>query len=1244
MKHGPGTVSWTLDAVGRCRGALRGLGLALLLSSDGLGAGPTAATWQEVPGGRWRRLPTVPPSPPGFTHLLPEATGVTFTNLLRPESEAANHNLLNGAGLALADADGDGWCDIFLCGLDSPSRLYRNLGQWRFEDVTSAAGLGEMPRYARGAVFAEVDGDGHPDLLVSFSGLGVRVYLNDGAGRFREAPAPELRANTGSTSLALADVDGDGDLDLYVTNYGENTIRSGARIATRMVGGTEQVIGRYRHRLKIIGGKLVEYGEPDVLYLNDGQGRFHAVSWTGGVFRDETGQPLAAAPWDLGLSAVFHDVNGDTHPDLYVCNDFQDPDRFWINDGRGGFQALPRVALRSTPHFSMAAAFADLDRDGRDELTVVDMLSPWHRLRMTQSAPDPPPIEHTREREPDRPQNRRNYLFWNRGDGTFADVAFYAGVAASDWSWTVTPLDADLDGYEDLFITNGHPYDTQDLDAIARTRQFSPAQRRDGRVMLDTFPPLRTPNRAYRNRGDLTFEEVGSAWGFAALEVSHGLALADLDNDGDLDLVLNCLNAPARLYRNNAAAPRVAVQLKGLPPNPHGIGARLILRHGAVQEQRVEMAAGGRYLSGDQPVTMFAAGSPSAVMELEARWRSGRVSLLADVRAGRLYEVDEAGARPASPPVPAAVPLAWFEDRSATLAHRHVEPAFDDFERQPLLPHKLSQAGPVVAWADLNGDGAEDLVIGASRHGRPALFLNDGKGNLQSAPVRSDALPDDLAAWAVWPRTDGLPALLAAVASYESELMTNPPLWTLRFEGGTGIFHAGPPLRPLERPARFNAAALCLGDLDGDGVPELFVGGRCQSGAYPMALPSRLFRAGPEGWEEIPGAAEVLAHVGLINDAVMADLPGEGRAVLALACEWGPVRVFRWTEGRLREVTTELGFSDRPGLWQSVAVGDFDGDGRLDLVTGNWGLNSRFQITRPGPWFLYHGDFFEDGTRGLIEAWQEPGSGRILPWLTLSLLERNLPGLRVRYPTHHAFASATVPEILGDFLPRVERLTVNTLASMLWLNRGERFEPRPLPPAAQWAPVFGLAAADFDGDGAVDLFLAQNFFGVPNRDSRLDSGRGLLLQGDGRGGFRPLSGSESGIVLYGEQRGCAVADFDGDGRPDLCVAQNGDRAGLFRNRIARPGLRVRLIGPPGNPAGVGARLRARCGNHWGPVHAVTAGGGYGSQPGLVSVLAASSPPSHVQVHWPGGRLQEIPVPSGVRELTVTWPRPPLARE
>src|SRR5581483_6522358 len=709
--------------------------------------------WEAGSYGRRAALPVPSQGAPGFTLMPPGETGVHFTNVLSDARATENQIRLNGAGVALGDVDGDGLCDIYLCGLENHNVLYRNLGNWRFEDVTEAAGVGCEGQYSTGATLADVDGDGHLDLLVNGIGTGTRLFINDGKGHFTESRNSGLLRKYGATTLALADIDGDGDLDLYVANYRAETVRTTGYMILR-AGEKMMIRPEDRDRLELSGdGHVLELGEPDALYLNDGHGHFTPVSWTDGRFRDEKGRALEKAPLDWGLTVVCRDLNGDGFPDLYVCDDFQTEDRIWLNDGHGNFRAAPPLTFRHTPSFSMCVDVADINRDGHVDLLVADMLSPRHSRRLMQLAETAPYLPAVGVYE-DRPQFDRNALQLNRGDGTFADIAPFAGLAATDWTWMGAFLDVDLDGYEDVLCTTSHAFDTQDLDAEARIRAAGPWPREKVPQKLLLYPRRSQPKQAFRNRGDLTFEDAAAAWGFNQIGVSQGMAFADLDNDGDLDVVVNNLNGVAGLYRNNSSAPRIAVRLKGNPPNTHGIGARieLIARAGEaggstqlVQSQ--EICAGGRYLSSDEPLRVFAADVTHALSNrwsqthpasmpmpgnihllLQVHWRSGRESIIDGPEPNYVYEIAESSARmglAGSSNPPPAKP--WFEDFSARLNHTHHEEPFDDFLRQPLLPRKLSQLGAGVGWFDFDRGGHEDLIIGSGKGGRMAVFHNDGK-------------------------------------------------------------------------------------------------------------------------------------------------------------------------------------------------------------------------------------------------------------------------------------------------------------------------------------------------------------------------------------------------------------------------------------------------------------------------------------------------------------------------------------
>jgi hypothetical protein len=1197
-----------------------------------------AGGWEAAPGYAWRLLNPRGTGKPGFTRQDPSATGVLFTNRLPDSLMVTNRVFENGSGLAAGDIDGDGLCDLYFCSLSGGNQLYRNLGNWHFQEITSQAGVACPGQASTGCVLADVDGDGDLDLLVSSLGGGTRLFINDGRGRFAEPADSGLVHEGGSTSMALGDIDGDGDLDLYVAHYRTTNWKDhppGVNPQARMVDGRVVVTPADRFlALPVRQGDnvvLLERGEPDLLYRNDGHGHFVKASWTDGTFLDAAGRPLAEEPREWGLSVMMRDFNGDGTLDLYVCNDFFfSRDQLWLNDGKGHFRAAPPLMLRNMSLSSMSLDVADINRDGFDDFFVADMLSrdPVSRQRQRSymlkgqlKIPATDPLY--------RPEVSRNTLQLNRGDGTYAEIAQFAGIEATEWTWSCAFLDVDLDGYEDLLITNGNEHDVLDADT---GRMISAAERSGSRGSMApgllAYPRLATPNLAYRNRHDLTFEDRSRDWGFDLEGVSHGMILADLDGDGDLDVVINNCNAAATLYRNDAPGSRVAVRLDGQRPNTQGIGARITVAGGPVVQSQT-LISGGRYLSSDDPMRVFAAGVPSSLVDITVEWPSGARSLVRQVPGDRGYRIAEP---PADAPRPAPTrtepPLTpLFTDVSDRAAWRHPGSAYDDFARQPTLSFQPARLPPGVSWIDVDGDGLEDLVIPGPGSSAPVVFRSTGTGVLQSTnpfPAEARGARPQTAVVA-WTRTAGQPLLLAGASHYEDGQTNGTMLRLYDPAKGTAA--------DAMRPRSGAIGPVAVADVDGDGTLDLFLGGRAAPGRYPSPVPSFLYLNDAGRLRPDTNNLPLLARVGMVSAAVFTDLDGDGWPELVLACDWGPVRVFQNHRGRFEEVTQAWGFSPFRGCWNGVTAGDFDSDGRLDLVASNWGRNSRSQRYLSHPVRLYFGPS-QGEPAPILDAFYDPGLRKYLPWTSWDDLAAVLPMVRERFDSYRSYGSSSVEEILGPMGEGWKRVEADTLDNMVFLNRGGRFEAVPLPPEAQQAPAFGVCVADFNGDGAEDLFLAQNFFGVPAEISRYDAGQGLVLLGDGRGGWKPLAGRASGIRMEGEGRGAAVADFDGDGRTDLAVAQHGGELKLFRNATGKPGLRVRLQGSPENPTGVGAVLQVSTGGKPGPAREIHGGGGFWSQDAATLVMALAGEPASLSIRWPGGTSVRAEVPLGAREITV----------
>lgn len=1210
----------------------------LLARLNSSGGAPFA--WTEGAGFRTAEVRPQKTGETGFTSMNPSSTGILFTNILQGDASLTNAVAHNGSGLAIGDVDGDGSQDIYLCNLQWPNTLYRNLGNWRFAamEIGDAACANDL---STGATFADVDGDSDLDLLVNGIAMGTRLFLNDGKGRFVEQKDSGLSRTASATSLALGDIDGDSDLDLYCTHYIDvmhlfdpttkfSLMKRDGRWVVLKVNDQPTTMRHLKDRFEALpDGRVRELPEVDGFYRNDGKGRFTAIQSEPGIFNDEDGKPVA--PYrDWGLSVMFRDMNRDGHPDIYVCNDNASrSDRVWINSGKGTFRAMAPMMLRHTSRASMGIDFADIDRDGHDDFIVVDMLSGEHAKRMTQLFKDLPDAEE-RERIEGRPRFNRNMLFFGRPDGTYAEAALMAGVAASEWSWCPIFIDVDLDGYEDLLITNGFEYDMLDQDSQDELKN---PQRRFTREQLKRSMGLRphyaSPNAAFRNRRDGTFEPIAREWGFDHNGISWGMALGDLDNDGDLDVVVNNLNEAASVYRNNAAAERIAVRLKGRG-NTQGVGARVRLIGAVMQSQ--EMISGGRYVSGDQAMRVFAAGESLKPTRLEVTWRNGAQTIISNVQPNRVYEIDEASAVAGPKKETDTKPI--FRDVSALLNHTHAENAFDDWASQPSLPRRLSRLGPGVSWFDINGDGWEDLIVGSGASGKLGVYTNSGGGSFTATPHKLTAAGDQGAVLGFSGPT-GQRKLLVGVSNYEIQQEQQSEIQV----------HSLPGMAAERLPAgKASTGPMAMADIDSDGDLDLFVGGRFRPRRYPEPVSSAI-------WVNEGGAlkfSEALSRpfefIGLVSGATFTDFSGDGLADLALALEWGPVAIFRNGGGGFHYA----GSPGPLGWWTGITAGDFDCDGRMDLAVGNWGRNSMYELYRATPdppdstMPAFYGSWNSDGTVALVETWRKGVNW--LPVHNRNWISRVLPEVAAEYPRHAAFAAATVQQILGARLQQSKTLAVSELRSGILLNRGLRFEWVPFPREAQLSPVFSVNVGDFNADGNEDLFLSQNCFSAVPEDasaeaiSRDDSGRGLWLRGTGRGSFTAVDGSVTGIKIYGEQRGAAVADFNHDGRVDLCVSQNGGATKLYIHESGKRGLRVTLRGPAKNPDAIGTQMRVRyAGGRMGPSRAVTAGGGYWSQDASAQVLGLGDGADAIWIRWPNGTEQTVPLVENQWDVRADFP-------
>lgn len=1209
--------------------------------------------WYQEQGYRWAALGIGPWEETGFEWLDPSSTSITFENHITEKEIDRNQHYMNGSGVAAGDVDGDGWMDLYFARLNGPNRLYKNMGGFKFRDVTDSAGVAHKGYYSTGVVFADVDGDSDQDLLITALTKENALYLNDGQGHFARQEDEDLGTSQGSHTMTLADIDGDADLDLYVANYKEKSVKDiypSDELTWEKTIEEEYTRGRNAYTLvppfdshyDIIyrRNKLPERretGEVDALYLNTGSGRFQKAQNIKGRFLSSEGTPQGLSR-DWGLSAKFEDLNQDGLPDLYVCNDFWTPDRIWINQGDGIFQAMDPLAVRNTSFSSMTVDFSDINRDGTLDFFTAEMLSPSHQDRLRQFIPDDP---FSNDSIRSRPKYNRNSLQLNRGDDTYAEISYFSNLEATGWSWASRFMDVDLDGYQDLLVFTGFSYDLQDIDSqlrIGRKKARTPTTER----FITEYPRLQLPNKAYRNDGDLTFSEKSTDWGFTEKDISHGLATADFDRDGDLDLAVNRLNEVAAIYENEANEARIAVRLSGNPPNTQAIGAKVALKGGpggpAVQQN--EITEGGNYLSDSGPTVVFAAAADRSNHVLTITWPNKKQTIIDSVQANRIYEVQE----PQEPETEALSPsekksaktetATLFKEVTDRISHRHHEASYNDLLIQPLLPIKLSQQGPGLSWIDYDRDGDDDLFIASGRGGKLAVYENDGTGAFArlslGAMVRKT--PADQTTILGWPTSQGT-QLLVGNANYEpGGTKTASALHYLSREGSVTKQDSLPGILSTTGP-------LAAADYDGDGDLDLFLGGRFVPAQYPANAKSRLFKNDGGHFVLDDANSGKLKNVGMVTAAVFTDYDTDGDLDLLLSLEWDSLKLFRNENGSFRDATERAGLDQYTGWWNGVTTGDFNSDGQPDIVATNWGLNSPYKLGSNRPLKMYYQDLNRDRRVEIIESYYNPAIGSYVPRRQLNFFKSNSLSFISQVDTDKRFARTSLSKILG-YAPesRFPSKTMNTAAHTLFMNEGGQFSAHPLPDEAQFSAAFHAGVADYNNDGDEDLFLSQNFFAVRPQMPRLDAGRGLWLKGDGQGHFEVIPGHVSGVKVYGEQRGAALSDFDADGKVDLAVSQNGAATKLYTNQTSRSGLTIRLEGPPSNQAGIGSSIRLIYADRSkGPRREIQVGSGYWSQSSTTQVMGYSEMPKQIEVAWFDGRTDVVDVSRGNRSYFIEYP-------
>lgn len=1077
-----------------------------------------------------------------FTLMPSGYTGVHFANRVEdtPEMNVFTYrNFYNGGGVAAADLNGDGLPEIILTSNLKGPRLYLNKGNFRFQDITDAAGIGGEGYWATGVTVADVNGDGRLDIYVCYAGNipGKRraneLFINQGQDASGVPTFKEMAAEFGvaeegySTQAAFFDYDHDGNLDLFLINNSFRPVNSFGLRNTRSV------------RDKLGGHKL---------FHNDGSGHFTDVSAKAGIYGGEIA---------FGLGIVVSDVNRDGWPDVYVSNDFFERDYLYINNHDGTFTEQLDKEMPYLSYFSMGLDIADINNDGWPDIYTTDMMpEDEYRLRTTSSFEGWETYQ-AKVRNGFHYQLMRNMLQLNNGNGTFSDIGQMAGVARTDWSWSALIADLDLDGYKDIYVTNGIAKDVTSQDYIAfltneRTREAATKGKHvDFKGLTKAMSSTKLRHFAFRNRGDLTFANETASWGLDTPSFGSGATYADLDGDGALDLVVNNTNDEAFVYRNNARSllkdnRYLKVRLAGDGHNRFGVGSKVTLQIGKQTLYQELEPTRGFQSSVDYALT-FGLGKIDKVRSVTVLWPDGRTSILKKVAANQQIVVKQSESTKESIEVPKPVKqLVTDITQQTKLPFVHHENDYVDFDRERLLLKMLSTEGPLMAVADVNGDGLDDIFIGGAKEQPSALLIQRPDGSFATSNEKlfaQDSISEDIGA--VFFDADGDGDLDLYVATGGNEFSEQAPALEdrLYLNDGRGTFSKTVGALP---PLALSGSRVTAADFDGDGAIDLFVGGRSVPGRYGLDPQSVLLRNDGRGkfTDVTDQAAPGLSRIGMVTDATWRDIDKDGRPDLILVGEWMPVTIFHNAgRGKLVKMTVP-GLEKSNGWWNRIIAGDFTGRGRVDFIVGNLGFNTRLQASATEPVTMYVKDFAHSGFLQQIISYYNNGKAYPLP-LRDDLI-KSLPFLSDRYPNYKDYATQTLSDV---FPPKdLEDAVVKsayTLATSLVRNNGDgTFTLVPLPAEAQIAPVYGILAGDFEGTGKTDLLMAGNFDGVKPELGKMSAGYGVYLRGDGKGHFTPAKEVESGFLVSGQSRD--IQRVRTRGGNIYIVSRNNDRPLVFR--------------------------------------------------------------------------------------------------
>lgn len=1095
-----------------------------------------------------------------FEKMDSAVTGIEFINNVTEDPE---HNVLtyeyfyNGTGVATGDVNNDGLTDIYLTGNQSPSKLYLNRGNWKFEDITVKAGVTGKQAWKTGVTMADVNGDGLLDIYVCHSGFGTpeeranELFINQGVNQSggvsfkEEAAAYGLDApGTFTSQVVFFDYDRDGDLDMFMLNHA-NTFYSPFFNT---------------HRLRNL--RHPQFGNR--LYRND-HNHFTDVSNEAGIF---------GSGINFGLGVAVSDLNGDGWPDLYVSNDYEEQDFLYLNNRDGTFREICKDAFAHISKSTMGVDIADYNNDGLPDVFTLDMLPEDNYRQKILKGPDQYDRFMLMVDSGYGYQYSRNMLQLNRGFGkdsvpAFSEIGQLAGVSNTDWSWSALCADFDNDGWKDLFITNGYLRDYTNLDFLnfdvaveiekARSEGKDISTRENYQhnmplyELVKKMPSTKISNYMFRNKKNLTFENETKNWGLDEPGISNGAAYADLDNDGDLDLIVCNNNQLVWLYKNHTSERLqnnyLGVKLEGVGMNRFAIGAKVFVKTLDSLQLIEEYPVRGYQSSVDYKL-IFGLGKNKLANYIKVIWPDGKISRVDNVKCNQVISIQESSSTENKPaPLKHNTPLFADASKQAGIDFLQKENNYVDFKNEFLIPYELSRQGPKMAKADVNNDGYEDFFIGGPSGQAGVLYLQTARGKFvrsPSQPWQQDADCEDISSIFFDADNDGDPDLYVVSGGNERPVGSPQFQDRLYINNVKGEFLKATDALPSEF---FSGTCVAAYDYDHDGDLDLFVGTRTVPGYYPLSQTSLLLRNdSKKGAALFTDATKEVAidlkDAGMVTDAVWADIDKDGWEDLIVVGEWTNIKIYHNERGKLKNISKEMGMENTGGFWCKIIPADVNHDGYLDFIVGNLGTNTSLKATKEQPLITYASDFNDDGRIDPIMTWYVQGAS--YPYNSRDEIVEQIPQLKKRFLHYTDYANVTIDNIFSpEQIQCAKKYSIYTTTSSLLINKsGKHFELKPLPNEAQFSMLQGIIYDDFNGDGKKDLLFAGNFFPFGVRYGRNDAGMGCLLAGNNKGDFAPVEKEETGLFIRGDVRDMIC--IKGIKNNSILISKNDDSVQVIR--------------------------------------------------------------------------------------------------